>query len=140
MTIPKRNRLKKLLSLAVVSVAFLTCPSVALAEDWVNLRRDELPAGPILSRIDRDSIVRKGDIVWYWTSAVFLYKSGDEPYDFRHYISADCNAPVVRWRRAVVFNRKGFVTYSNNKGDKGELRNIQSFEGSFDRPAFYYVC
>lgn len=131
--------MKRLLLLVVASI--LACPSAALAEEWVNLQRLDLPGGSYLSRLDRNSLVRKGDIVWYWNSTVFLNeKTPNEPYDFRNYISADCSSPVVRDRKTVNFDRRGFVTHSNNDGDRGRLRNVFSFEGMFNRPAFCYVC
>ncbi|QZZ21048.1 hypothetical protein J5X98_00605 [Leptothermofonsia sichuanensis E412] len=127
----------------VVTGWILTYPSIAFAAEWIAVATNSVGDQFF---VDKNSIQRKGDAVWYWEYRRFSEPNNaffEEPINQPVYgaviqWSVDCRSQVQRLRQLAAYaqDRKAIQTF--DYGDAGSL--AQPRPGSSAHKVVEYVC
>jgi hypothetical protein len=133
----------KLLPQFLLTVCFLSAAPAALAVEWVNITTNAVGDKFF---VDKSSILRKDQIVWFWEyrefpqpNNAFLEERVNQPV---HGVviswSLDCTSKVQRLRQVTAYNKDKKVIQRFNYGDEGSL--LQSRPGSSTHKVLSYLC
>ena len=125
---------KKGLGLGVLALC-LNFPATVLAVSWEPVV--ESKSGNLTFYVDKDSLVRQGEIAYAWVESVERNYSGSLVNHLRSFISIDCSTQQFREREMYVFEN-GQVVAQRKLGNRGPLKAI--VPGSMIEGVSDYVC
>lgn len=134
--------MKKALSLVLTGILLSVAPA-AFAAEWVKITENSVKDRFF---VDKSSIQRRGNIVWYWEyrefqqpNNAFLEEKVDQPV---HGVvvnwSVDCTSKAQRLRQVTAYDKNRKVIRKFNYGETGSLAQPKS--GSSASTVLNYVC
>jgi hypothetical protein len=133
----------KLLPHLFLTACLLSVAPVALAAEWVSIATNAVGDKFF---VDKSSILRRGEIVWFWEyrefpqpNNAFLEETVNQPVHGAVISwSLDCTSKVQRLRQVTAYNKDKKVIQRFSYGDSGSL--IQPRSGSSAHKVLSYVC